>query len=56
VCSSDLEWQELVFRIPEGRTAVINNILVAPHCHDAGQPVAFDTQRMYWDDLIAIPK
>ncbi|MDR1631729.1 MAG: DUF5018 domain-containing protein [Dysgonamonadaceae bacterium] len=50
------EWQELVFRIPEGRTAVINNILVAPHCHDAGQPVAFQTQRMYWDDLIAIPK
>ncbi|MDR2085960.1 MAG: DUF5018 domain-containing protein [Dysgonamonadaceae bacterium] len=50
------EWQELVFQIPEGRTAVINNILVAPHCHDAGQPVAFQTQRMYWDDLIAIPK
>ena len=50
------EWQELVFKIPESRTAVINNILVAPHCHDAGKPVAFDTQRMYWDDLIAIPK
>jgi hypothetical protein len=50
------EWQELVFQIPEGRTAVINNILVAPHCHDAGQPVAFPTQRMYWDNLIAIPK
>lgn len=50
------EWQKLTFEIPEGRTAVINNILVAPHCHDAGQPVAFETQRMYWDELIAIPK
>lgn len=50
------EWQKLVFQIPEGRTAVINNILVAPHCHDAGQPVAFDTQRMYWDELTALPK
>ncbi len=50
------EWQELVFIIPEGRTAIINNILIAPHCHDAGQPVPFTTQRMYWDDLIAIPK
>lgn len=50
------KWQELVFLIPDGRTAFINNILVAPHCHDAGQPVNFDTQRMYWDDLKAIPK
>jgi hypothetical protein len=50
------EWVELIFAIPESRTAVINNILVAPHCHDAGQPVPFDTQRMYWDNLIAIPK
>ncbi len=50
------EWQELVFQIPEGRTAIINNILVAPHCHDAGQPTSWATQRMYWDDLIAIPK
>jgi hypothetical protein len=50
------EWQELIFQIPEGRTAVINNILVAPHCHDAGQPAPFDTQRMYWDELIALPK
>lgn len=48
------EWQKLTFEIPEGRTAVINNILVAPHCHDAGQPVPFETQRMYWDELIAI--
>lgn len=47
------EWQKLTFQIPEGRTAVINNILVAPHCHDAG---GFATQRMYWDELIAIPK
>ncbi len=50
------QWQKLVFKIPEGRTAVINNILVAPHCHDAGKPVPFVTQRMYWDELIAIPK
>jgi hypothetical protein len=50
------EWQELVFQIPAGRTAIINNILVAPHCHEAGQPVPFVTQRMYWDNLIAIPK
>lgn len=50
------KWQKLTFQIPEGRTAVINNILVAPHCHDAGQPVPFTTQRMYWDELIAIPK
>jgi hypothetical protein len=50
------EWVELVFTIPAGRTAVINNILVAPHCHDAGQPVAFPTQRMYWDNLKALPK
>jgi hypothetical protein len=50
------EWVELVFQIPDGRTAVINNILVAPHCHDAGQPVAFPTQRMYWDNLKALPK
>lgn len=50
------EWQKLTFKIPEGRTAMINSILVAPHCHDAGQPVAFDTQRMYWDELIALPK
>jgi hypothetical protein len=50
------EWQKLVFQIPESRTAIINNILVAPHGHDAGQPVTFPTQRMYWDELIAIPK
>lgn len=50
------EWQKLTFVIPEGRTAVINNILVAPHCHDAGQPTPFVTQRMYWDELTAMPK
>ncbi|MDD3077660.1 MAG: hypothetical protein PHH37_00965 [Paludibacter sp.] len=47
------KWQKLTFVIPEGRTAVINNILVAPHCHDAG---TFSTQRMYWDELTAMPK
>ena len=49
-------WQKLIFTIPNSRTAIINNILVAPHCYDAGQPVPFPTQRMYWDELIAIPK
>lgn len=47
------EWQELVFVIPEGRTAVINNILIAPHCED---PNTFETQRVYWDELKAIPR
>ncbi len=47
------EWQKLTFYIPEGRTAMINNILIAPHVHDAG---SFATQRMYWDELIALPK
>jgi hypothetical protein len=50
------EWQELIFQIPAGRTAVINNILVMPHEHPNGQPVAFSTQRMYWDELKALPK
>lgn len=50
------KWQKLTFNIPEGRTAIINNILVAPHCHDAGKPVPFTTHRVYWDELIAIPK
>lgn len=47
------KWQKLIFKIPEGRTAIINNILVAPHVHDAG---GFKTQRMYWDELMALPK
>jgi hypothetical protein len=50
------EWQELIFEIPKGRTAMINNILVMPHEHPNGQPVAFETQRMYWDLLKALPK
>jgi len=50
------EWQELIFPIPAGRTAVINNILVMPHEHPNGEPVAFPTQRMYWDELKALPK
>lgn len=49
------EWQELIFEIPSGRTAVINNILVMPHEHPNGQPVAFQTHRMYWDELKALP-
>ena len=50
------EWTKLTFKIPDSFKAVINNILVAPHCHDAGQPIPFETQRMYWDELIAIPR
>lgn len=50
------KWEKLTFTIPEERTAVINSILIAPHAHDAGQPVPFSTQRMYWDELIAIPR
>lgn len=50
------KWQKLTFKIPENRTAIINNILVAPHAHDAGKPVAFSTHRVYWDELIALPK
>lgn len=47
------KWQKLTFKIPENRTAIINNILVAPHAHDAG---GFTTHRVYWDELIALPK
>ncbi len=50
------EWQELVFNIPENRTAIINNILVMRDEHPNGEPVAFTTHRMYWDELKAIPK
>lgn len=50
------EWQELTFIIPASRTAVINNILVAPHLKDVSNDPDFSTQRMYWDQLKAIPK
>ena len=50
------EWQELIFEIPANRTALINHILVMPHEHANGQPVPFETQRMYWDELKALPK
>lgn len=50
------EWQELTFYIPSERTTIINNILVMPHEHPNGEPVAFPTQRMYWDELKALPK
>ncbi|VTP86710.1 hypothetical protein [Sphingobacterium daejeonense] len=50
------QWQELIFYIPADRTAIISNILVMPHEHANGQPVAFPTQRMYWDELKALPK
>ncbi|MBP1662945.1 MAG: hypothetical protein H6Q19_85 [Bacteroidetes bacterium] len=41
------KWQELTFDIPSGRTAFINNILIAPHCQD----VIDHTQTIYWDEL-----
>jgi len=47
------EWQELTFDIPTNRTAVINNILVAPHCTD---DTNFTSQMMYWDNLKVYPK
>lgn len=50
------EWQELIFEVPAERTAIINNILVMPHEHANGEPVPFETQRMYWDELKALPK
>lgn len=50
------EWQELIFQIPAGRKAMINNIMVMPHEHGKDKPVVFETQRMYWDELKALPK
>lgn len=46
------EWQELIFEIPAGRTAVINTILVMPHDHEVALPI----RPMYWDELKALPK
>ncbi len=50
------EWQELTFNIPDDRTAIINNILVAPHVIDVADDPNFSSHMMYWDDLRAIPK
>lgn len=50
------EWQELTFQIPASRTAVINNILVAPHVIDTKNDPNFNTQMVYWDQLKAHPK
>ncbi len=50
------KWQELTFMIPASRTAVINNILVAPHVDDSSGDPTFVTHMMYWDQLIAHPK
>ncbi|MFA5329197.1 MAG: hypothetical protein WC384_15490 [Prolixibacteraceae bacterium] len=50
------EWQELTFVIPASRTAIINNILVAPHVIDASSDPNFNTQMVYWDQLKAHPK
>ncbi|MBP7152087.1 MAG: hypothetical protein GYA14_08060 [Ignavibacteria bacterium] len=50
------QWQELTFEVPESRTAIINNILVAPHVVDTQNDPNFTTQTMYWDELKAYPK
>jgi len=50
------QWQELTFMIPASRTAVINNILVAPHVDDSNSDPNFTTHMMYWDQLIAHPR
>lgn len=50
------KWQELTFMIPASRTAMINNILVAPHVDDSNSDPNFVTQLMYWDQLIAHPR
>jgi hypothetical protein len=49
-------WQLLTFEIPANRTAVINNILVAPHVDDSSSDPNFTSHMMYWDELIAHPK
>ena len=49
------EWQELIFDIPEDRTAAIKTILVAPYAQDTPNS-DFHTQRVYWDNLKAIMK
>jgi hypothetical protein len=49
-------WQELTFEIPASRTAIINNILVAPHVVDTENDANFTSQMMYWDELKAYPK
>lgn len=50
------KWQELTFEIPASRTAIINNILIAPHVDDASSNLLFTSHMMYWDQLIAHPK
>lgn len=50
------QWQELTFTIPASRTAIINNILVAPHASDTKNDPNFSTQMMYWDQLKVHPK
>ncbi|MEI6554112.1 MAG: hypothetical protein WCL70_00830 [Paludibacter sp.] len=50
------QWQELTFTIPASRTAIINNILVAPHVVDTSGDASYTPQPMYWDNLKACPK
>lgn len=50
------QWQELTFLIPESRTAIINNILVATHPDDTSADPNFTSHMMYWDELRVHPK
>lgn len=50
------QWQELTFNIPASRTAMINNILVAPHSTNTSGDASYTPQMMYWDNLKAYPK
>jgi len=50
------QWQNLTFTIPASRTAIINNILVAPHVADTSGDATYTPQLMYWDNLKAYPR
>ncbi|GHS96803.1 hypothetical protein FACS189421_02510 [Bacteroidia bacterium] len=51
------EWQKLEFFLPEGHGLTkIHTILVAPQITGTKDDPNFFGQRMYWDELIAIPK
>lgn len=51
------QWQMLEFSLPadHGLTK-ITTILVAPHIDDTKEDTSFFGHRMYWDQLIAVPK
>jgi hypothetical protein len=51
------EWQKLEFTLPEGHGLTkIHTILVAPQITGTKDDPNFSGQRMYWDELIALPK